>query len=96
MIRLAILAGALLLAGCGEVRMKSSQGMVSCGHDMIGKVYMPRGSTVAYGMDVVREENLSGPIRVVPPGGQVTQDYVPGRTTIFIGNDGRINDVKCG
>jgi hypothetical protein len=96
MIRLTILAGALLLAGCGEVRMKSSQGMVSCGHDMIGKVYMPRGSTVAFGMDVVREENLSGPIRVVPPGGQVTQDYVPGRTTIFIGNDGRINDVKCG
>jgi hypothetical protein len=74
--------------------------LVNCrGHVLvpaIGMAFVPMGGRPPPRGQYLREESLTAPYRVLPPGAAATMDYVPSRLNIDLDNDNRVINIRCG
>ena len=74
--------------------------LMACrGHVLIpamGMTFVPTGGRTPSRGQYLREESLTPPYRVLPPGVAATQDYVPNRLNIDVDRNNRIIDLRCG
>ncbi len=96
----------------GSGSMRSSEGrsfaatsirpetLVACrGHVLvpaIGMTFVPYGGQVPERGQYLREESLTPPYRVLPPGAAATMDNVPSRLNLDLDRAGRVINIRCG
>ncbi len=62
----------------------------------IGMTFVPSGARVPGSGQYLREESLTPPYRVLPPGAMATQDYNPSRLNVDLDRSNRIINLRCG
>jgi len=62
----------------------------------IGMLLVPRGKEPPSSGSYLREERLSAPYRVLPPGARLSQEMSPTRLNVELDNEGRIIGLYCG
>ena len=62
----------------------------------IGMLLIPRGKEPPESGQYIREERISPPYRVLPPGARLSQEMSPSRLNVELDNDGRITGLYCG
>lgn len=81
----------------GSVRPET---LVECrGHVLVpsmGMVFVPAGVQPPSRGQYLREESLTPPYRVLPPGAAGTMDFVPSRLNVDLDRDNRIINLRCG
>lgn len=106
---LAIMALAML-AGCGsqgrlfpDVKTADVLGAQYGGppqptvrQPILPEMLVPRGKEPPASGAYLREERLSAPYRVLPPGARLSQEMSPTRLNIELDNNGRIIGLYCG
>ena len=74
--------------------------LMACrGHVLIpamGMTFVPVGGRVPAAGQFLREESLTPPYRVLPPGAMATQDYNPSRLNVDLDRNDRIINLRCG
>lgn len=84
----------------GQVGTPDAGMLMACrGHVLVpamGMTFVPAGGRVPPSGQYLREESLTPPYRVLPPGAFVTQDYNPGRLNIDLDRNDRIINLRCG
>jgi len=74
--------------------------LVGCrGHVFVpalGMTLVPRGKIEPSEGQYLREERLTPPYRVIPPGARVTMDQSPNRLNVEVDNHKRIVGLYCG
>lgn len=74
--------------------------LVACrGHVLVpamGMTFVPAAGRPPSRGQYLREESLTPPYRVLPPGAAGTMDYVPSRLNIDLDRDNRIINLRCG
>lgn len=74
--------------------------LVACrGHVLvpaIGMVFVPYGGQPPSSGQFLREESLTAPYRVLPPGVSMTMDNVPPRLNVDLDGSNRIINLRCG
>jgi hypothetical protein len=59
-------------------------------------VFVPAGAQPPSRGQYLREESLTPPYRVLPPGAAGTMDFVPSRLNVDLDRDNRIINLRCG
>ena len=81
----------------GSVRPET---LVDCrGHVLVpalGMTFVPTGAQPPSRGQFLREESLTPPYRVLPPGAAGTMDYVPSRLNVDLDGDNRVINLRCG
>lgn len=76
------------------------ESLVACrGHVLVpaaGMTFVPFGAQPPSQGQYLREESLSAPYRVLPPGAAATMDNVPSRLNIDVDRSNRILNIRCG
>ena len=62
----------------------------------MGMTFVPFGARVPGSGQYLREESLTAPYRVLPPGAAATMDNVPSRLNIDVDRNNRIVNIRCG
>lgn len=74
--------------------------LVNCnGHVLVpalGMTFVPRGKEPPSSGQYLREERLSPPYRVIPPGVRTSAEQSPARVNIELDNSDRITGLFCG
>lgn len=74
--------------------------LVECrGHVLVpamGMTFVPSGGQPPSRGQYLREENLTPPYRVFPPGAAGTMDFVPSRLNVDLDGENRIINLRCG
>jgi hypothetical protein len=77
-----------------------SETLTDCrGHVLVpamGMTFVPSGGRPPGRGQYLREESLTAPYRVLPPGAAATMDFVPSRLNIDLDSDNRIINIRCG
>ncbi|NKB45349.1 MAG: hypothetical protein GKS03_13840 [Alphaproteobacteria bacterium] len=86
--------------GMGNVGSVRPETLVSCrGHVLVpamGMTFVPYGSAAPSSGQFLREESLTPPYRVLPPGAAATMDNVPSRLNVDVDRNNRIINIRCG
>ena len=81
----------------GSIRPET---LVNCrGHVLVpalGMTFVPAGGRLPSRGQFLREESLTPPYRILPPGASATMDFVPQRLNVDLDNDNRIVNLRCG
>lgn len=81
----------------GSIRPET---LVSCrGHVLVpamGMTFVPYGRPAPSSGQFLREESLTPPYRVLPPGAAATMDNVPSRLNVDVDRNNRIVNIRCG
>ena len=81
----------------GPVRPET---LINCrGHVLVPALrmtFVPTGGRLPSRGQYLREESLTPPYRVLPPGASATMDYVPSRLNVDLDSDNRIINLRCG
>jgi len=76
------------------------ESLVACrGHVLvpaIGMTFVPFGAQPPRQGQYLREDSLTAPYRVLPPGAAATMDNVPSRLNIDVDRSNRILNIRCG
>jgi hypothetical protein len=74
--------------------------LVACrGHVLVpalGMLLIPKGKEPPQTGQYLREERLSAPYRILPPGARVSQEMSPTRLNVELDAQGRIIGLYCG
>lgn len=74
--------------------------LVGCrGHVLVpamGMTFVPYGRPAPGSGQFLREESLTPPYRVLPPGAAATMENVPSRLNIDVDRNNRIVNIRCG
>ena len=62
----------------------------------LGMTFVRRGTEVPVTGQYIREERLSPPYRIIPPGGRLSAEQSPTRVNIEIDDVSRITGLFCG
>lgn len=62
----------------------------------LGMTFVPRGKAPPTAGQYLREERLSPPYRVIPPGVRVSPEQSPARVNIELDSSSRITGLFCG
>jgi hypothetical protein len=62
----------------------------------VGMTFVPTGGRVPASGQYLREESLTPPYRVLPPGAAATRDYIVNRLNIDVDRNNRIVNLRCG
>jgi hypothetical protein len=76
------------------------ESLVACrGHVLVpalGMTFVPFGDQPPRQGQYLREDSLTAPYRVLPPGAAATMDNVPSRLNIDVDRSNRILNIRCG
>ncbi len=74
--------------------------LVHCrGHVLVpalGMTFVPTAGCLPSRGQYLREESLTPPYRILPPGASATMDFVPQRLNVDLDSDNRIVNLRCG
>ena len=62
----------------------------------IGMVLVPRGKALPEEGQYLKEESITAPYRILPPGARLSQEMSPSRLNVELDNDSRIIGLYCG
>lgn len=62
----------------------------------IGMLLVPRGKMPPENGQYLREENITAPYRILPPGARMSQEMSPARLNVELDREGRIIGLYCG
>lgn len=62
----------------------------------IGMLLVPRGKVPPEEGQYVKEESVTAPYRILPPGARISQEMSPTRLNVELDNDSRIIGLYCG
>ncbi len=62
----------------------------------IGMLLVPRGKEAPAEGQYLKEEHLTAPYRILPPGARISQEISPARLNVELDRDGRITGLYCG
>lgn len=62
----------------------------------IGMLLVARGKEPPAEGQYVKEERITAPYRILPPGARISQEMSPQRLNVQLDNDGRIIGLYCG
>ena len=74
--------------------------LVACrGHVLVpalGMLLIPKGKDAPQSGQYLREERITPPYRILPPGARLSQEMSPTRLNVELDNQGRIIGLYCG
>lgn len=62
----------------------------------IGMLLVPRGKEPPEEGQYIKEERITAPYRILPPGARISQEMSPTRLNVELDNDSRIIGLYCG
>ena len=62
----------------------------------IGMLLVPRGREAPVEGQFLKEENITAPYRILPPGARISQEMSPARLNVELDREGRITGLYCG
>lgn len=84
----------------GAMSAPSAEMLMACrGHVLVpamGMTFVPFGGQPPASGQFLREESLTPPYRVLPPGSMATMDNVPSRLNVDLDGNNRIIGLRCG
>lgn len=88
------------MTGDGMQSAPNPDMLIGCrGHVLVpamGMTFVPYGGQPPSRGQFLREESLTAPYRVLPPGAAATMDNVPSRLNVDLDRNNRIIGLRCG
>lgn len=92
--------GVTMARDSGMMSAPNADMLVSCrGHVLVpamGMTFVRFGGQPPSRGQFLREESLTAPYRVLPPGAMATMDNVPSRLNIDLDGNSRVVGIRCG
>jgi len=92
--------GVTMTSDGGMMSAPSADMLMACrGHVLVpamGMTFVRFGAQPPSRGQFLREESLTAPYRVLPPGAMATMDNVPSRLNIDLDGNNRIIGIRCG
>lgn len=93
-------SGVTMTRDGGMMSAPNADMLMSCrGHVLVpamGMTFVPFGGQPPSRGQFLREESLTAPYRVLPPGSMGTMDNVPSRLNVDLDGNNRIIGLRCG